>query len=176
MEIQFNNHLKLNTLNAEHQSTYKERHGCETLLMKIHNNILWAMEPQCVNAMLLLDLSAALDMVDHRVLVNILKNKYGINDAALSWFKNYLQDQRFCVVIEDMISQEKIINYLVHQGSLLGPVLFNCFCSPLHKEIPKTLQLNSYGIFDHSMQISFKPGTVSRVRLKILARKLYASN
>ena len=38
--IQFNNHLKLNTLNVEHQSTYKEGHGCETLLMKIHNDIL----------------------------------------------------------------------------------------------------------------------------------------
>ena len=72
---QFNNHLKLNTLNAEHQSTYKEGHRCETLLMKIHNDILWAIEHQCVNVMLLLDLSAAFDMVDHSVLVNILKNK-----------------------------------------------------------------------------------------------------
>ena len=74
--------------------------------MKIHNDILWVMEHQCVNAMLLLDLSAAFDMVDHSVLVNILKNKYGINDVALSWFKNYLQDHRFHVVAEDMISQE----------------------------------------------------------------------
>ena len=60
MLIQFNNHLKLNTLNVEHQSAYKEGHSCENLLMKIHNDILWAMEHQCVNAMLLLDLSAAL--------------------------------------------------------------------------------------------------------------------
>ena len=102
--IQFNNHLKLNTLNVEHQSSYKEGHNCETLLMKIHNDILWAMEHQCVNAMIFLDLSAAFYMVDHSVLVNILKNKYGINDLALSWFKNYLQDHRFHLVVEDMIS------------------------------------------------------------------------
>ena len=142
--IQFNNHLKLNTLNVEHQSAYKEGHSYETLLMKIDNDVLWAMEHQSVNAMLLLDPSAAFDMVDHCVLVNILKNKYGINDVALSWFKNYLQDCRFHVVIEDMISQERTINYSAPQDSLLGPVPFNCYCSLLHEEIPKTLQLNGY--------------------------------
>ena len=110
--IQFNNHLKLNTLNAEHQSAYKEGHSCETLLMKIDNDIQWAMD--------------------------------------------YLQDHRFHVVVEDMISKERTINYSVPQGSLLGPVLFNCYCSTLHEEIPKTLQLNVYAD-DHSMQISFKP-------------------
>ena len=89
--IPFNNHLKLNTLNAEHQSAYKEGHSCETLLMKIHNDILWAMEHQCVNAMLILDLSAAFDTVDHSVLTNILKNKYSINDVALSWFNQIIQ-------------------------------------------------------------------------------------
>ena len=49
--MHFNNHLKLNTLNAEHQSAYKEGHSYETLLMKIHDDILLAMEHQCVNAM-----------------------------------------------------------------------------------------------------------------------------
>ena len=85
--IQFNNHLKLNTLNVEHQSAYKEGHSCETLLMKIHNDILWAMEHQCVNALLLLDFSAIFSMVDHSVLVHILKNKCDFNNVALSWFK-----------------------------------------------------------------------------------------
>ena len=127
--IKFNHHLKLNTLNAEHQSAYKEGHSCETLLMKIHNDILWAMEHQCVNSMLLLDLSAAFNMVDHNFLVNILKNKYDINDVILSWSKNFLQDCKFHVVVEDMISQERRINYLVPKDSLLGPALFNCYCS-----------------------------------------------
>ena len=150
--IQFNNHLKLNNLNVEHQSAYKECHSCETLLMKIHNDILWVMEHQCVNDMLLFDLRATFDTIDNSVLVNILKNKYGINDVALSWLKNYHQDCRFHAVVEDMISQERTINYSVPQGSLLGPVLFNCYCSTLHGEIPKTLQLNGYAD-DHSMQI-----------------------
>ena len=125
------------------------------------------MKHQCVNVMLLLDLSAAFDMVDHSVLVNVLKNKYGINDVTLSWFKNYLQDCRFHVVVEDMISQERTMNYSVPQGSLLGPVLFNCCCSTLHEEIPKPLQLNGYAD-DHSMEMSFKPGTVQESDSKSL--------
>ena len=114
----------------------KEGHNCETLQRKIHNAILWAMEHKCSNAMLLLDFSAAFDMVDNSVLVNILKNTYGIHDVALSWLKNYLHDHRFCVVVEDMISEERAINYSVPQGSLLEPVLFNCYCSKLCEEIP----------------------------------------
>ena len=94
-------------MNAEHQSAYKEGQSSETLLMEIHNDILWAIGHQCVNVMLFLDLRAAFDMVDHSVLVNILKNKQGINDVTLSWFKNYLQDHRFHVVVEDMTSQEE---------------------------------------------------------------------
>ena len=58
-----------------------------------------------------------------------------------------------------MMSQVRTINYSVPQGSLLGPVLFNGYCSTLHEEIPKTLQLNGYADV-HSMQISFKSGTV----------------
>ena len=113
-------------------------------------------------------LSAAFNMVDHSVLVNILKNKYGINDVALSWFKNYLQDHRFCVVVEDMIYQERTINYSVPQGSLLGPVLFSCyFFFTLCEEIPKTLQLNG-SADDHSMQISFKSGMVQELDSKSL--------
>ena len=135
--------------------------------MKVHNDILWAIEHQCVNAMLLLDPSAAFDTIDDSVLGNILKNKYGINDVTLSPFKNYLQDHRFHVVVEDMILQERTINYSVPQGSLLGPVLFNCYCSTLYETIPKTLQPNGYAD-DLSMHISFKPGMVQESDSKSL--------
>ena len=81
--------------------------------------------------------------------------------------KNYLQDCRFCVVVEDMISQERTINYSVPQGSLLGPALFNCYCSTLHEKISKLLQLNGY-TDNHSLQISFKPGTVQESDSKFL--------
>ena len=59
------------------------------------NDLLWAMERQSVSVLILLDLSAAFDTVDHQVLLNILERKFGIKDVALKWFKSYLQNSGF---------------------------------------------------------------------------------
>ena len=47
----------------------KRGHSCETLLLKVVNDILWTLEHQELNAMLLLDLSAEFDVV---VLCNVI--------------------------------------------------------------------------------------------------------
>ena len=73
--MQLEDHLTLNGMHADHQSAYKKGHIHETLLLKVVNDILWALEHQELNAMLLLDLSAAFDMVDHQLLISLLENK-----------------------------------------------------------------------------------------------------
>ena len=40
--------------------------------------------------LLLLDLSAVFDAVDHAILVSILANRFGIRGNALNWFRSYL--------------------------------------------------------------------------------------
>ena len=42
------------------------------------NDILWAMEDQCITMMVILDLSAAFDMVDHDILLKILESQFGV--------------------------------------------------------------------------------------------------
>ena len=66
--MQLEDHLTLNGLHADHQSAYKKGYSCETLLLKVVNDILLALEHQELNALLLLDLSAAFDTVDHQLL------------------------------------------------------------------------------------------------------------
>ena len=80
-------------LNSEFQSAYRPGHSCETALLKIMNDLLWPMERQSVSLLILLDLSAAFDTVDHQVLLNVLERKFGIQDVALKWFKSYLQNR-----------------------------------------------------------------------------------
>ena len=80
---QFVNHNVNSCLNSEFQRAYRPGHSCETALLQIMNDLLWAMERQSVSVLILLDLSAAFDTVDNQVLLNILERKFGIKDVAL---------------------------------------------------------------------------------------------
>ena len=46
------------------------RHSTETALLKVHNDLLMNMDAQRVTLLVLLDLRAAIDTVDHEVLLN----------------------------------------------------------------------------------------------------------
>ena len=145
-------------MHADHHSTYKKGHSCETLLLKVVNDILWTLEHQELNAMLLLDLSVAFDMVDLQLLISLLENKYGIHDTALLWYQIYLRDHQFRVTVDGSFSSKKNMNFSVLQGSLLGPILFNCYCSTLWDIISTIIDLNGYAD-DYTLQKNFKPST-----------------
>ena len=83
-------HCNTNNLMPDFQSAYRENYSMETSLIKMCNDILWSMEKQEITMVIILNLSAAFDMVDHNILLNILHNHYGITDKALQWFNNYL--------------------------------------------------------------------------------------
>ena len=143
-------------MHANHQSAYKKGHSCETLLLKVVNDILWALEHQELNAMLLLDLSAAFDTVEHQLIISLLENRYGKHDMALLWYQNYLKHCQFKVTVDGSFLSEIIVNFSVPQGSLLVPILFNCYCSTLHDIIPINIDFNGYAD-DHTFQKNFKP-------------------
>ena len=73
-----------NDLNESLQSAYKKHHSCETALLRVQNDILKSIDDkQCV-VLLLLDLSAAFDTVDHKILLHSLRSRFGIKGKALS--------------------------------------------------------------------------------------------
>ena len=68
-----------NDLNETFQSAYKQQHSCETALLRVQNDVLKSVDnKQCV-ILLLLDLSAAFDTVDHGILLHRLRSKVGHN-------------------------------------------------------------------------------------------------
>ena len=103
-----------------------------------------------------LDLSAAFDTVNHRILLEVLNKYYRIWGLALQWLKSYLTNRQFKVQIEENFSEVKTINFSVPQGSILGPILFTCYASTLQEFFINNNSLSGYAN-DHSFNKSFSP-------------------
>ncbi|PFX24918.1 Proprotein convertase subtilisin/kexin type 4 [Stylophora pistillata] len=86
---QIHGHLVCNNLYPVAQSASRRNHSTETALLKVMNDILLKMNKQHVTIVVLLDLKAAFDTVDHSILLNRLSSKLGSNGTALAWFRSY---------------------------------------------------------------------------------------
>ncbi|XP_063695378.1 uncharacterized protein LOC134826809 [Bolinopsis microptera] len=67
------------------QSAYKKTFSTETLLIRIWNDLLVASDEKSATVVMMLDLSAAFDTVDHDVLLNILMKEIGLRGTVLKW-------------------------------------------------------------------------------------------
>ena len=130
-------HIESNNLANPLQSAYRKFHSTETALLKMQNDISLNMDSGAVTALTLLDLSAAFDTIDHVTLINCLSSWYGISGSALKWCSSYLTDRSQKVKIQNCFSDSVATPYGVPQGSVLGPLLFTLYTTPLSQIIEK---------------------------------------
>ena len=150
-------HLSSNSLSSSFQSAYRIFHSTETTLLKIHNDLILAMDRGEVTSLILLDLSAAFDTVDHSILLTRLQNWFGLDGLSLAWFTSYLSSRSQAVSINDSISAFSSLSCGVPQGSVLGPLLFTLYTTPLCSVISKnSLKYHLYAD-DTQLYISFTP-------------------
>ena len=81
--VQLDNHLTDHQLYAKMQSAYRKRHGTESALLKVFNDINTAIDNQHECVLVVFDLSAAFDTIDHNILINRLEKKYDISGLAI---------------------------------------------------------------------------------------------
>ena len=139
------------------QSAYTKFNSTETTLLTLHDHIIRAISQQQVTGLCLLDLSAAFDTIDHSILLQRLKSWFGINNTVLSWIQSYLSSRSFTVNINNIKSSPFQLLYGVPQGSVLGPLLFILYTTPLSHIISQSSVDHKLYADDTQLFLSFSP-------------------
>ena len=134
---QINEHIAHEGTSNENQSAYRAFHSSETALLKMQNDIATSMDKGAAVGLVLLDLSAAFDTIDHSILFNCLQHWYGIDGVVLKWVQSYLNSRKQRIKIDGHLSDAFQLPYGVPQGSVLGPLLFTLYTTPLSSVISK---------------------------------------
>ena len=143
------------------QSAYKKGHSTETALLKVQNDLLMNMNHQYVTLLVILDLSAAFDTVDHKILLHRLHSSLDITGTGLKWFESYLSYRSQRVFSGGCLSDSIKLPYGVPQGSCLGPLLFTIYSSKLFEVIKDHLPVAYAYADDTQLYLSLKPNTSS---------------
>ena len=80
-------------------------------------------EMQKFTVLVLIDLLAAFDIVDHQILLEILSKKFGMAETMMDWFTSYLCDHKCKVCVGKEYSDIKIFKFSVPHGGILSPTL-----------------------------------------------------
>ena len=100
--------------------------------MKVRDDVLLkALDRSNVVFLVLLDLPAAFDTINHDILLDRMRDDLGVSDTALlrfkHWFKSYLSGRQSRVPIYNLYSGPVDLEYGLPQGSMLGPLMFGIY-------------------------------------------------
>ncbi|KAK3554931.1 hypothetical protein QTP86_001562 [Hemibagrus guttatus] len=131
-----------NNLHDPNQSGFKAAHSTETALLAVTEKLHAARSAKLLLVLILLDLSATFDTVNHKTLLSTLRS-LGICRTAWEWFASYLDGRSYQVTWKGLTSAPHRLSTGVPQGSVLGPLLFSLYTHSLGKVI------SSHGLSYH---------------------------
>ncbi|KAK3558502.1 hypothetical protein QTP86_018153, partial [Hemibagrus guttatus] len=123
-----------NNLHDPNQSGLKAAHSTETALLAVTEKLHAARSAKLSSVLILLDLSAAFDTVNHKTLLSTLRS-LGICGTAWEWFASYLDGRSYQVTWKGLTSAPRRLSTGAPQGSVLGPLLFSLYTHSLGKVI-----------------------------------------
>ncbi|XP_046874025.1 LOW QUALITY PROTEIN: uncharacterized protein LOC124466282 [Hypomesus transpacificus] len=95
---QLKDNLKHNILYEQFQSGFCSAHSTETAVLRVTNDLLMTADAGSPSLLILLDLTAAFDSVDHyTILLERLHTTIGLSGSALKWFQSYLSGRTACL-------------------------------------------------------------------------------
>lgn len=154
---QIEKHLTSHHLHETLQSAYTPNHSTETAMVKVTNDILLALDKRQCAYLVLLDLSAAFDTIDHKVFLSRLQEDYGVTGSVKDWMESYLSDRHQSIDINGTFSEKIKLHYGFPQGSKIGPFGFKLYTKPLSSIAKKyNIQIHLYAD-DTQLYCSFDP-------------------
>ena len=141
----------LDTKSILHPNHHGSRKGLSTTtaLIQMYDSWVEAVDDGEMAGVMMLDLSAAFDMVDHDILLEKLK-LMGLESTAVRWIGSYLHGRSQCVYVDGCLSSALPIRYGVPQGSVLGPLMYILFTNDLPDVIHSQHEQQGVSIFSKS--------------------------
>lgn len=124
VDARFVSYADENSLSPVYQSAYRTQHSTETALVHLYNDMVATLDQGEVGVLVLLDMSAAFDTIDHGIMLDVLQRRFDVRDAALDWFASYFLDRTQVVVTGTDSSSVSELLIGTPQGSVLGPRSF----------------------------------------------------
>lgn len=129
-------YLTDNSLLSKFQSGFRPKHSTLSALIQMCDDLLKNMDNGNLNCVVFLDVRKAFDSINHKILLNKMRDLFGISGIQLNWFESYLSNREQQCLINGSLSTPKKIRCGVPQGSILGPLFFLLYIN----DMPDCLQ------------------------------------
>ena len=139
MYEQIYQYFSRNNLFRPHLHGYRLHRSTQTALLTMYDSWVRTAAIGQLSGTVFIDLSAAFDLVDHRLLLSKLKI-YGVQEDVLEWISSYLLGRFQAVWIDHIFSDFLPLTVGVPQGSNLRPLLFLVFFNDLPYHIKSSIE------------------------------------
>ena len=151
--VRISAHIESQQLLPSCQSAYRAHHSTETAIVAVHDDLVRSIDSSDICALVVLDVSAAFDTVDHQSLLQVLSRRFAVADTALNWYKSYLSQCTQTFSVNDQMSGPHSVSCSIPQGSVLGPLKFAAYAKDLDDVIDNN-QLNRHMYADDTQLIA----------------------